>query len=78
MFTAPWVSDGTLFDVPLINERLHLLQHGLVTDGLQLTKAVGIEQWMREQVARGITRPPPDLPARDQNIAHNTLRIESP
>jgi asparagine synthase (glutamine-hydrolysing) len=53
MLDEPWLSDGVLFDLPLIRERISGLQHGFVAEGLLLTAAIGIEQWLRQQVERG-------------------------
>jgi len=61
MFEEPWLSDGVLFDVSLLHERILALQHGLVVEGLPLTTAIAIEQWLRRQTKCGtITVPTTD------------------
>jgi asparagine synthase (glutamine-hydrolysing) len=75
MFTEPWESDGYLFDVSLIKERLRVLQHGAIAEGLQLTSAVGIEQWIRQLLARGTIGPLTNGGDRSQGFADHPQRF---
>jgi asparagine synthase (glutamine-hydrolysing) len=77
MFAERWVSEDALFNVPLIRERVSGLQHGAVPEGLQLSIAIGIEQWMREQIARGIIRPQLERMAGNQELVYAAQGVRS-
>jgi asparagine synthase (glutamine-hydrolysing) len=57
MLAERWLSDGVLFDVPLLRERLRSAQHGAVSEARLLLVAFAIEQWLRRQSAFGIIAP---------------------
>jgi asparagine synthase (glutamine-hydrolysing) len=77
MFSEPWKSDGHLFDVSLIRERLRGLQHGAIAEGLQLTSAVGVEQWIRQLLVRGTIGPLMESGDRSQGFADNPPTVRS-
>ena len=54
LFQSRWVSQGALFNVPLIQKRIHELQHGTVSEARQITCAIGVELWLRDQQRRGV------------------------
>lgn len=58
MFDAPWLSDGALFDVSRLRERLAGLEHGNVVEGIPLRAAISMEQWLRSQATSGRIRLP--------------------
>ena len=61
MVDGGWVSDGVLFDVTILRERLRAVQHGLVPEARLVLIALSIEQWVRRQIALGIIPPLQDV-----------------
>ena len=52
MLTGSWYSAGWMIDPVLFRVRLEELRNGARGDALLLQMAIGLEQWLRSQVAR--------------------------
>jgi asparagine synthase (glutamine-hydrolysing) len=54
MFADKWVSDGVIVDTAILREHLAAVQHGALNEGLSIRSSIGVEQWLRTQMRRGI------------------------
>ena len=54
LFQTRWLSQGSLVNVPLIQKRIQEVQHGAVSEARQITSAIGVELWLRDQQRRGV------------------------